>query len=58
MPEVILTTSNTDADIARTHRLGDNAYVTKPLGFEGFITRVKRMEHFWFTIIKFPPKDT
>jgi CheY-like chemotaxis protein len=54
IPVVILTSSQAAADIARAYDLHANAYVTKPLDVEQFITVVKSIEDFWLTIVKLP----
>ena len=54
IPVVILTTSHAEADIARAYDLHANAYITKPLDIEQFITVVKSIEDFWLTIVKLP----
>ncbi len=54
IPVVILSTSRAEADIARAYDLQANAYVTKPLDIEQFITVVKSIENFWLTIVKLP----
>jgi two-component system, chemotaxis family, response regulator Rcp1 len=54
IPVVILTTSQAEADVARAYDLHANAYVTKPLHMEQFITVVKSIEDFWLTIVKLP----
>jgi CheY-like chemotaxis protein len=54
IPVVILTSSQAEADIARAYDLHANAYVTKPLDVEQFITVVKSIEDFWLTIVKLP----
>ncbi len=54
IPVVILTTSRAEADIARAYDLHANAYVTKPLDIEQFITVVQSIEDFWLTTVKLP----
>jgi CheY-like chemotaxis protein len=54
IPVVILTTSRAESDIARAYDLHADAYVTKPLDIEQFITVVKSIEEFWLTIVKLP----
>lgn len=54
IPVIILTTSNSDADMLSSYDLHANCYVTKPLGFEGFVKVVKEIESFWFSIVKLP----
>jgi two-component system, chemotaxis family, response regulator Rcp1 len=52
IPVVVLTTSNAEKDILGTYDLHANCYITKPVDLEQFITVVKFIEDFWFTIIK------
>lgn len=54
IPVVILTTSTADEDIVRSYDLHANCYITKPVDLEQFITVVKSVEDFWFTIVKLP----
>lgn len=56
IPVVILTTSKAEEDIIRTYNSHANCYITKPVDFEQFITVVKKIEDFWFTIVKLPSK--
>lgn len=55
IPVVILTTSRAEADIVRTYNLHANAYVTKPVDLDQFITVVQSIESFWFEIVTLPP---
>ena len=52
IPVVILTTSQAEPDIAESYRLHANAYVTKPVDLEQFLTVVKSIEQFWLEIVK------
>ena len=54
IPVVILTSSQAEQDILRAYDLHANCYVTKPVDFEQFITVVRSIEDFWFTIVKLP----
>jgi len=56
IPVVVLTTSKAEEDIIRTYNSHANCYITKPIDFEQFITVVKKIEDFWFTIVKLPPE--
>lgn len=56
IPVVILTTSEAERDIARAYDLHANCYITKPVDLDQFITVVKSIEDFWFTIVKLPPE--
>lgn len=54
IPVVVLTTSKAEQDILRSYNLHANCYITKPVDLEQFITVVKSIEEFWFTIVKLP----
>jgi chemotaxis family two-component system response regulator Rcp1 len=55
IPVVILTTSKSEEDIIESYDLHANCYITKPVDMERFITVVKSIEDFWFTVVKLPP---
>src|SRR5208337_3643931 len=52
IPVVVLTTSNAEKDILETHDLRASCYITKPVDFGQFVTVVKLIEDFWFSIVK------
>ncbi len=52
IPVVILTTSAAEKDILKAYDLHANCYITKPVDFDQFITVVKSIEDFWFSIVK------
>jgi len=54
IPVVVLTSSESEEDIARSYELNANAYLTKPVDFDGFTEIVNRMENFWFKVVKLP----
>ena len=56
IPVVILTTSEAEQDILRSYDLGVNAFVTKPVTFDGLANAIMRLGEFWFEIVKLPPK--
>jgi len=56
IPVVILTSSDAERDIVRAYSLHANCYITKPVDLDQFITVVKSIEDFWFTIVKLPPE--
>lgn len=47
IPVVILTSSEEERDVVKSYDLGVNAYVVKPVEFEGFVNVVKRIGLFW-----------
>jgi CheY-like chemotaxis protein len=54
IPVVILTTSESEADILQSYQLHANCYITKPADLEGFMKIVRSIEGFWLSIVKFP----
>ena len=54
IPVVVLTTSRAEHDVLRSYELQANCYITKPVDVEQFITVVKSIEDFWFTIVTLP----
>lgn len=56
IPVVIMTSSEAEEDVVRSYDLHANAYVTKPVDFDGFLGVVERIENFWLTVVKIPPK--
>lgn len=56
IPVVILTSSEAERDIAGAYALQANCYVTKPVDLDQFITVVRSIEDFWFSIVKLPPE--
>ena len=57
IPVVVLTTSQAELDILQSYDLGVNAFVTKPVTFEGLATAIKVLGDFWFEIVKLPPRN-
>ncbi len=55
IPVVVLTTSANETDIFITYNLHANCYITKPVDFSQFMSVVKSIENFWFSIVKLPP---
>ncbi len=56
IPVVVLTTSQPDEDILRSYSLHANAYVTKPVDFERFISVVRQIDEFFINLVKLPPR--
>jgi chemotaxis family two-component system response regulator Rcp1 len=54
IPVVVLTTSRAEQDVLRSYELQANCYITKPVDLGQFITVVKSIEDFWFTIVTLP----
>lgn len=56
IPIVILTTSGAEKDIHRAYELHANAYITKPLDFDQFISVIESIARFWLEIVRLPTK--
>ncbi len=57
IPVIILTSSEAEEDILKTYELQASAYVSKPVDLAGFGKIVKAIDCFWFSVVRFPPKD-
>ena len=56
IPVVVLTTSAADEDIVRSYQLHANAYVTKPVDFDRFISVIRQIDEFFVSVVKLPPR--
>jgi len=56
IPVVILTTSKAEEDIEKMYNGHANCYISKPVDIDKFVTVVKSIESFWFSIVKLPSK--
>lgn len=54
IPVVVLTTSEAEEDILRSYNLHANAYVTKPVDFERFISVVRKIDDFFVSVVRLP----
>ena len=54
IPTVILTTSDAEADIARSYQLQANAYLSKPVQLDAFESLIKSISDFWLTKVELP----
>ncbi len=55
IPVVVLTTFEDERDIFLSYSLRANCYITKPVDMNQFVTIVRNIKDFWFTIVKLPP---
>jgi CheY-like chemotaxis protein len=58
IPVAILTSSENEADIARTYQLHANCYLNKPSAFGGFKSLMESITDFWLTRVKLPQKPS
>ena len=54
IPIAILTTSESEADIARSYQLHANCYLCKPVQLSAFENLVKSINDFWLTKVSLP----
>lgn len=57
IPVIVFTTSKAEMDILKSYELHANCYISKPLKVNQFIKIVKKIEYFWFSIVKLPVHD-
>jgi CheY-like chemotaxis protein len=53
-PVVVLTSSEAETDIVRSYEAHANCFISKPIDFNGFLTVIRSIEQFWFTIVRLP----
>ncbi len=56
IPIVVLTTSEAEEDVLRSYDLHANAYVTKPVGFESFMSVIQQVDEFFLSVVRLPPR--
>jgi CheY-like chemotaxis protein len=56
IPVVVLTTSKAEEDVLRSYDLHANAYVTKPVDYDSFISVVHQIDHFFVSVVKLPTR--
>ncbi len=57
IPTIILTTSESEADIVKSYQLQANCYLSKPVQLEAFESLVKSINDFWLTKVKLPQQS-
>jgi two-component system, chemotaxis family, response regulator Rcp1 len=57
IPVVIFTTSQADADVTRSYKLGANCYLRKPGNLPEFVAVVQSMAEFWLGFASLPQKE-
>ena len=58
IPTVVLTTSESEVDIAKSYALQANCYLSKPVELDAFEALVKSINDFWLTKVKLPQNRT
>jgi CheY-like chemotaxis protein len=54
IPVVVLTTSSAEEDVLRSYKLHANAYVTKPVDVDQFMSVVKQIDEFFVQVVRLP----
>ena len=54
IPVIVLTTSDDEHDVLRVYGLHANCYLTKPVGLDDFLEKVRSIEEFWIKLVRLP----
>lgn len=54
IPIIIITTSQSQEDVEKTYDLHANCFLMKPRDLSELIDLVRRIEQFWFDVVKLP----
>jgi CheY-like chemotaxis protein len=54
IPVVVLTSSDSDADVASAYRLHANSYVTKTMDLHEFFGKIRALVGFWLNSVRLP----
>lgn len=57
IPVIMLTTSVSEKDIAKSYENYANCYITKPVEVEDFLNVISSVEDFWIKIVQLPHKN-
>jgi chemotaxis family two-component system response regulator Rcp1 len=58
IPVIVLTNSRSEDDVILAYANHCNAYVRKPLGFDGLVDTINRIGHFWFVCATLPKQGS
>ena len=58
IPTVILTTSDSEADILKSYQLRANCFLSKPVQLDSFEGMVRSITEFWLTTVKLPQPES
>ncbi|OKH75828.1 chemotaxis protein CheY [Mycobacterium sp. SWH-M1] len=56
IPVVVLTTSSAQEDILESYKLHANAYVTKPVDLDQYLSAVRQIDAFFVQVVRLPPR--
>jgi CheY-like chemotaxis protein len=55
IPVLVFSNSEFSGDICKCYALGANAYLSKPVDFQGFIDLAHVIDTFWFKLVRYCP---
>lgn len=58
IPTVVLSSSETEADVLMSYKLQPNCYLRKPAQWDAFVAMVRSINAFWLTNTKLPQKTS
>lgn len=58
IPIIVLSTSESPADIAKAYALAANCYLCKPAGLDEFFHLMQTLMEFWLKLARFPQDDS
>lgn len=56
IPVIVLTTSEEHRDIEQAYAAHVNAYITKPIDLDDFVSVARSIEDFWLSIVRLPAR--
>lgn len=56
IPVVMLTTSDVERDVVSSYELGASGYLTKPVDMDELFSSIKRVQDYWFRVVRRPER--
>lgn len=57
IPVVMLTSSESRADVSKAYEAHANSYITKPPTLEELVKAMRSLENYWFQLVRLPAED-
>ena len=57
IPVVVLSSSKAKQDVINSYNLQASCYIVKPSDLQAFITAIRQIEEFWFSLVELPNLD-
>jgi CheY-like chemotaxis protein len=54
LPIIVFSTSREEMDVARSYDTGANTYVAKPMTFDGLVSVIEKISHYWCEVATLP----